>query len=143
MGGRGNGAARNTGSNVEFTIDRPIRGEYNVSEAVVEEAKDAIKNILDSYSFDSSDENKVDRIYDALGDYFPMSMPDDEADKFITANLKKGKADFVDFRIRDDLKPGKLSVTLSPSRADLDDFSDEELSRFNIKRNKKKQYEWL
>lgn len=136
------GSSTSTGSTVQFEITSPVRGERITGEDVIKDAKEAINKILD-WDDDISD---VDRIWEALADYYPQAMYDDDSTKAINFDLKNGTVDMVSFDIRNDLKPGKLSVELSPLRFDLDEFDDNELERWNIKRIGKdrfhSKYEW-
>lgn len=138
MGGRGNAAARNSRSPIDYKVTEPSRGQRIAGEDILTEAKDSLNRIVEDYGTED-----VDRIYEALADYYPQSMYDDDSQKVMKVDLKNGTVDLMEFSIRNDMKPGKLSIELSPLRFDLDEFNDEELSYWNIKKTGRNKYEWL
>lgn len=136
MGGRGSGGSRSGGSRrTEVTVNREFIDSYMSTELEKEMMSDAVtdvENAIDKIMDDPYMDKDTDHIYEALADWFPMSMDGDEAEKVI--DTRNAHVTTVDIRLHDNWRTGKIQVGLTPHSYNYDEFSDSELRDFGIER---------
>ena len=137
MGGRGSGGSRNSGGAVktEVTVDREIMDSYMTTKLEKEMMSDAVSDVEDSinkimdYPYMDKD---TDNIYEALADYYPRSMAEDDAEKALS--IRNAHVTTVNIRLNDNWKTGKIEIRLTPHSYSYDEFSDSELRDFGVER---------
>ena len=125
----------NKGPAVIFNIDTEridSMPDYRATQKTqMRDAVEDVQKAINAFMKDSWTTKDIDHLYEALADYFPRSMYDDDAEKIVRTDSAYKIITTVDIRLHEN-REGKIEATLSPSSYYFDDFSDEQLKNMGI-----------
>lgn len=125
------------GTNVIFDIDTDridSMPDYRATQKTqMREAVEDVQKAINAFMRDPWTTKDTDHIYEALADYFPRSMYDDDAEKVVRVDTAYKIITTVDIRLHEN-REGKIEAKLSPSSYYYDDFTKEELEYMGIRR---------
>lgn len=129
MGGRGTAASRNSGSNIEFSVENSsVWGTEKITsyedfrnpsgvEKAVNEMKEEVKRVLELADGD------IDRAYEYLADAYPFALYDDDGTKIVD---NRDENNIIGVKVQMSNWDGKINVTLSPAEYSEDEFNTRE-----------------
>ena len=129
----------NKGSGITYNINTEridsLPDYRAMQKTQMREAVSDVQKAINNFMNDSWATKDVDHLYEALADYFPRSMEDDEAEKVVRVDTAYKIITTVDIRLHEN-NNGKIEATLSPSSYYFDDFTEDELRNMGIERRR-------
>ena len=130
------GAVGTTSNGLNISVEENTYYGYEPYKEDMNKAIDNVKNSLNAIMQDSWMDKDDEHIYEALADYYPRSMSDNDAEKVILVDMDKERITTVSIYLHD-YGNGRIDANLKSYNYSFNEFSDDELYDMGIEREKK------